>query len=451
MNEHIREWFAANEESVWKTARALWAHPEVAYEESGSCRIMADYMEENGFQVETFKIRSGDGKPNGLKAVFGHGKPVIGILGELDALPGLAQSENCCEERREGPGHGCGHNLLAAGCAAAAIAAKYVMEQENLAGTIVYYGCPAEETISGKVLMASMGAFDNLDICLTWHPGGGPGFLIEFAGTALTNIIYEFHGKTAHAADNAHMGRSALDAAELMNVGCNYLREHVTKDVTFHYSYLSAGTAPNIVPEYAAVNYFVRANSRKTCDEVVARVTKIAEGAAMMTETSMKIASQIGCYEYLVNHRLNRAAYEAWKKIPPIEYSEEDKAYASALYINICGREPENVESLLQTGIVPPKGVTDTTDCGSTDVADVTQICPTINTFGFGIAGRIPGHHWGVTACAGSEIGKKGMIFAAKGLAQLCFDALADPSVIEESQREFRESRKGMAPYKSRV
>lgn len=451
MNRVIEEWFLENEGEVWETARKLWEHPEVAYEEKKSCQTVAEYMESHGFEVETFCVRSVDGSKNGLRAVYGKGKPVIGILGELDALPELAQEAVPFEKRKDGPGHGCGHNLLAAGCAAGAIAAKHVMERENLPGTIIFFGCPAEETISGKVIMASMGCFDDLDICLTWHPGGGPGFLIEFAGTALTNIVYEFYGKSAHAADNAYMGRSALDAAELMNVGSNYLREHVTKNVSFHYSYLSAGTAPNIVPEYAAVNYFVRADNRRTCDEVVERVTKIAKGAAMMTETSMKISSQIGCYEYLVNHRLNRAAYEAWSKIPPIEYSEEDRAFAEEIFKNIHGTEPENVKDVLRTDLVPPKGVTDTTDSGSTDVADVTQICPTINLYGFGIVGRIPGHHWGVTACAGSEIGRKGMIFAAKGLAQLCYDALTDSAIIAESRAEFIESRKGMAPYRSRV
>lgn len=451
MNRVIEEWFAQNEEAAWEVAREIWENPEVAYEEKNSCQILARYMEQNGFDVQTLCVRSADGSPNGLKAVYGKGKPVIGILGELDALPGLAQEAVPYESRKTGPGHGCGHNLLAAGCAAGAIGAKAVLEKEGLSGTIVFFGCPAEETISGKVIMASMGCFDDMDICLTWHPGGGPGFLIEFAGTALTNIVYEFHGKSAHAADNAYMGRSALDAAELMNVGSNYLREHVTKNVSFHYSYLSAGTVPNIVPDYAAVNYSVRAGDRKTCDEVVERVTKIAQGAALMTETSVNIRSQIGCYEYLVNHRLNRAAYEAWKKIPPISYSEEDRKFAAEIYKNIQGKEIENVDEILQTDIVAPKGITDTTDTGSTDVADVTQICPTINLYGFGIAGRIPGHHWGVTACAGSEIGKKGMIFAAKGLAQLCYDAVTDSSIVGESKEEFRKSKENKEPYRSRV
>lgn len=451
MNSNIGAWFEGHQEEVWSVARKIWANPEVAYEEVASCRTLVQFMVQHGFTVETFSLMSTSGEPNGLKAVFGSGKPVIGILGELDALPDLSQDACSYQSGSGGPGHGCGHNLLGVGCAAAAAAVAAVMKQENLPGTVIYYGCPAEETISGKVLMAAKGLFNELDLCLTWHPGGGPGSLLEFAGTALTNIVYEFRGKTAHAADNAHMGRSALDAAELMNIAGQYLREHVTKDVSFHYVYKAAGVMPNIVPDYAAVNYYIRANSRDRCDEIVERITNNARGAALMTGTEMNIASSIGCYEFLINHRLNRVAYEALMKIPPIVYSEEDKEFAAELYRQVHGKAPADVNSLLRTDLIPPTGVTDTTDSGSTDVADVSHICPTINTFGFGIVGKMPGHHWAVTACSGTEIGKKGMIYSAKGLAQIGYDILKNPSIVEECWAEFEKSREGLHPYYSHV
>jgi len=451
VNPNIGIWFDEHQEDIWATAKEIWNNPEIAYEEVSSCRTLVNFMVRHGFSVDTFSIMSTTGEPNGLKAIYGTGKPVIGILGELDALPDLKQDACNYRSGAGGPGHGCGHNLLGVGCAAAAAAIAAVMKKEDLSGTIIYYGCPAEETISGKVLMADKGLFDELDLCLTWHPGGGPGSLLEFAGTALTNIVYEFRGKTAHAADNAHMGRSALDAAELMNIGGQYLREHVTKDVSFHYVYKAAGVMPNIVPDYAAVNYYIRANTRERCDEVVDRITNIARGAAMMTGTEVEIASSIGCYEFLINHRLNRAAYEALKKIPPIAYTDQDRKFAAELYRNVHGKDMNDIDALLRTDLIEPSGVTDTTDSGSTDVADVSHICPTINTFGFGMVGRIPGHHWSVTACSGTEIGKKGMIYSAKGLAQISYDILVDPSIPQECRAEFEKSREGMQPYASRV
>lgn len=451
MNKRIRQWFQENETLAWDTALDIWNHPEIAYEEIFACHKIAAFLETQGFTVSTFSVGSCSSKPNALRAVFGSGKPVIGILGELDALPGLGQSVCAHEEKIPGPGHGCGHNLLGAGCAAAAAAAKAVMEAEHLTGTIVYFGCPAEEVIAGKVLMASMGCFDNLDLCMTWHPGGGPGCLVESVGTALTNITFTFEGTSAHAADAPWKGRSALDAAELMNVASQYLREHITPDARLHYCYRAAGEAPNVVPDYASVNYFIRAKSRKTCDEIVERVKDNARGAALMTGTHMGITEEIGCYEFLVNHTLNRYAYQAMCRVPDIEYTPEERVFAKELYENVFGHIPENGANLLPVGVVHPSGVTEIEDGGSTDVADVTQICPTVNTFGFGAVSKIPGHHWGITACSGSSIGCKGMIYSAMALAELCYDALTNKQLVQECQEEFHRAKAHMDPYYSHI
>ncbi|AEF85283.1 amidohydrolase [Treponema primitia ZAS-2] len=446
MNETIKKWFDSHAADVIKLSDSLWDHPETAMNEQHSCAETTEFMRSQGFTVKAFNLLSG--KPeeaNCLIATYGSGKPVIGILGEFDALPNLGQDRVTTRTPKESPGHGCGHNLMASGCAGAASALKLAMETEKLSGTLIYYGCPAEETLEGKVHMSKQGLFDKLDICLAWHPGPVALSVLENSMQSSTALKFNFRGKTAHAAVNPDQGRSALDAAELMNVGIQYLREHVSSDVRIHYIYTHGGVAPNVVPDYAQLYYYVRAQSRSMNDEVLKRVIDVSEGAAKMTGTSTDYELLAGCYDVFINHRLNKLCQEALLKIPPIEYSDENKKFAAEVYRNATGKEP--VTELLDTAVPPLTGIVRPMT-GSSDVGDVTHILPTTQFMGAGMIGGLPFHHWAVTACTGTEIGHKAELQAGKALAQAGYDAFKNPAAIEEAWEEFRNARKAMDAYK---
>jgi aminobenzoyl-glutamate utilization protein B len=450
MNQHIKNWYEKHSNDVIRLSDNLWEHPETAmHEQHAACEVAA-FMQAQGFQTKSFNLLSGASADaavdaNCVIATFGSGKPVIGILGEFDALPDLGQERSTAHAPLNTPGHGCGHNLMAAGCAAAAAALKQAMVEEKLPGTVVYYGCPAEETLDGKVNMAQQGLFNNLDICLAWHPGPFVLGVLEKSMQSSTALLFNFHGKTAHAAANPDMGRSALDAAELMSVGIQYLREHVSDDVRIHYIYTHAGVAPNIVPDYAQVYYYVRAQTRLKNDEVLKRVIDVAEGAAKMTGTTTDYELKAGCYDVFINHALNRHCYESLLKIPPLDWSKDEKRFAAELYKNALGTEP--VGELLPfevpklTGVVTPLA-------GSSDVGDVTHILPTTQFMGSGMVNGLPFHHWTATACTGTSIGHNAELQAGKAIAQSAYDALCKPAVIEEAWKEFREAHKNLPPYK---
>jgi len=290
-----------NQQELKEMAFEIWSNPELAFNEYKASKLQKDYLREQGF-----KIIDVPNVPTAFIAEFGEGKPVLGILGEYDALPGLSQKISAEREEMEGTsnGHGCGHNLLGTGGVGAITALKKVMEKENFKGTIRYYGCPAEETLAGKVFMAKEGVFDDLDSCISWHPASmnvvwGCRFL------AVNSMKFRFKGIPAHAALVPHAGRSALDAVELMNVGANYLREHVIDKARIHYVITNGGMAPNVVPEDAEVWYYVRAPRRKDVIEISDRLYKIAEGAALMTETTMKYELVAGCYDVVPNRVLS--------------------------------------------------------------------------------------------------------------------------------------------------
>ncbi|MCE5235716.1 MAG: amidohydrolase [Clostridiaceae bacterium] len=376
MHASISKWFEQHDQEVKDLSRDLWEHPEAAMQEFYACERVAEFMRLHGFDVTELDILNRGKKPNCVIAKYGSGKPVIGILGELDALNGLGNDSVPYRSERPGPGHGCGHNLLAAGCAGAAAALKLAMADEGLTGTIIYYGCPAEETLDGKVHMAGQGLFNDLDLCLTYHPATGPVMVSEGTTLASTNLQFKFYGTTAHAAANPQDGRSALDAAELMNVGVNYLREHVTDDVRIHYVYINGGEAANIVPGYAELNYFVRSSKRENNNDVVQRVIDCAKGASIMTGTRYEAVLNAGCYEFLVNHKLAEVLYGAAGKVPDIVYTDEDRNFADQLYTHLKGEPPKN--PLLYTGLRPLVGAEYRLP-GSSDLGDVSQMVPTVN------------------------------------------------------------------------
>ncbi len=455
MNVTAEKWFEDNQAKIEKLAEDIFEHPEVSGEEEYACRTTADFMEQFGFDVKRFAVPPATVE-NGMIARWGRGRPVIGILGEYDALPGLGQEAVPYHAPKPGPGHGCGHCLMNAGCASGAAALKAAMEAENLGGTIVYLGCPAEEGLSGKVHMMEDGWFDGIDICIAWHDGG-PFRVAEHVNQSMVSVEFIFRGRTAHAACSPEKGRSALDGAQLMNLGVEFLREHLEDAVRIHYVFGHGGERPNVVPDYASLKYYVRSYNKKSVDEVFARVCDAARGAAIMTGTKASYRIIGGGYEPILNFTLNQVLYDAAKKVPDICYDEKDYEFARKLYQSYHGKEaPDKLDmgnrkhiygecGLLPTHFCTPLGY-GWAESGSTDVNDVSQVIPTVQMFGGGVMG-VGGHSWGVTASSGSAAGRKASIQAGKYIVQFCLDVFHDPSVVERSKEELREARKDMMPY----
>lgn len=434
----IQVWYDVHSGAVEELAQNIWANPEVAMEEFSACQAVSSFLTLQGFSVKTYHCRDKNLPANTVEATAGSGFPIIGIYGEYDALPGLGQEAVPRPAPIPGCGHGCGHSLMTPAGASAAAAAWKAMREENLPGTIRFIACPAEETGEGKPYLFQRGAFNGLDCCLAWHPMGHD--LTPFEGElqALASYRFEFFGQAAHAAQNPDMGRSALDAAELMNVGIQYLREHVPPDVRIHYSYLSAGDKPNIVPAYAALHYMIRARDTRHNEEVIARVKEVARGAAIMTGVEMRDTLLSSTTETCIVHGFNRFLYEAAQAVPPLSYSASEEDFARELYACVCGPCPADFDPLPKS-LVPPAGRA-VPMTGSTDAGPLTKIIPTARLFGLGVVKGIPGHHWGVTACAGSGIGRKAAVFAGKALAQCTLEIARHPEQIALWKEELKEA-----------
>ncbi len=433
---------------LWEICRKIWSQPELAFREYKACKLLVETLKTAGFRVET----GAGGVPTAIKASWGGGKPVIGLLGEYDALPGLSQKAVPYKESAEpgyGSGHGCGHNLMASATLGAALGIKAEMEKRKLRGTIVYYGCPAEEVLTGKVFMARGGAFEGLDCAISFHPNV-LNRVTKGTGLALNSVKFHFTGISAHAGREPHNGRSALDAVELANVGANYLREHVPADVRIHYIICEGGVAPNIVPDKASVWYYVRSRQREDVEAVYRRLVKIAEGAAMMTETKMNIEFLGGCYSRLNNGVLCDLIHQCMEEVPQEPWAEEENEFARAINETVPGERLEIVrkysldaDAQMHTGVLP---IMREDGFGSTDVADVTHIVPGIS---FGTACEPLGvsmHSWQVTAAAGHSLGFKGAIYAAKCMALWATKLMEAPEMIQAAWDEFNEATKGK-PY----
>ena len=429
-----------------EVADNMWKEPETAYNEVKAAQWIADVLKANGFEVEMGAYNL----PTCVVGRWGKGHPVVGFLGELDALPGMSQK--ICTFKDPivpgGAGQGCGHNLLGAACLGGALGMKAELEAKGLEGTVVYYGCPAEEVLTGKAFMAREGAFRDLDCAFSWH-GGSMNGVNNGVSTGLNSAIFHFKGRTAHAGGDPHNGRSALDAAEIMSVGANYLREHVTSDVRIHYVYKEAGTAPNIVPDKAAVWYYVRAFSRPAIEDTYARLVKVAEGAAHMTETELEIEFLGGCYNTIPNETLAATAHECLEAIGPNQWTEEEQAFAKAM-----NEQSPMYEMFKNAGKLDASAIDDQIHpisraygYGSTDVGDVMNIVPTafIGTATYNLAA--PGHSWQITSCAGMSIGHKGMLLGAKALAAVGMEVVENPELLKKAKEEFDERVKGN-PYK---
>lgn len=452
----VFQWLDDNEDLLGRMAIDIWEHPELPFREAYAADLQATLLEKNGFKVQ----RGLRDIPTAVIAEYGSGSPILGILGEYDALANLSQQvASVCQPVQEGaPGHGCGHNLLGTAGVGAALALKEALARGDISGTIRYYGCPAEETLAGKTFMAREGVFNDLDACLSWHPASmntvwGCSFL------AMNSVRFTFRGVAAHAAAAPHLGRSALDGVELMNVGANYLREHVHEKTRIHYTITKGGGAPNIVPAEAAVWYYVRSPKREQVEEVFARLIKVAQGAALMTETEVQWEVLAGCYDVLPNATLGALLHDNMVEAGPPQFAASDREFARQLSQTSTADQKAKV---MEAYFAPPQvlhmplheeiiRINDAGQvlAGSTDVGDVSWLVPfaqfTAATWPVGTAA----HTWQATAASGSGIGKKAMLFAAKTLAGTLYDLFADGGVsLGKAKAEFSQKTDGM-PYKS--
>jgi aminobenzoyl-glutamate utilization protein B len=419
----------------------IWSYAELALVEHQSSRALSDYAEKNGFKVE----RGVAGMPTAFVATYGSGKPRIGILGEFDANAGISQKAQPTKEARitGAPGHGCGHNLFGTGSLGAAIAIKELMEKKKLKGTVVFIGTPAEETIFGKTYMARAGLFDDLDVCMDWHPGDNLEASTQ-SSKALVDFRVKFYGKAAHASADPWNGFSAVDGLELYTTGMNYYREHIRPTARIHYHIETAGDVVNVVPEHAQIWTRVRENDRGNLNVVYERVKKIAEGAAMMAEVDYSIELISGIYEIQPNRTGAAALLKNMELLGPIDYSKDELKYAKTIQ-----RETDKPEDGMDADIEPLRE-TLPAQGGSTDVGDVSQIIPVVRARVTATPKDVPWHSWAVVACTGMSIGHKGMLFAAKSLSMTMVDLFENPQLVKEIKAEFKE-RKGDKVYKAMI
>jgi aminobenzoyl-glutamate utilization protein B len=419
-------------------ADRIWAYAETALREHRSAAALADYAEQQGFKVE----RGVAGLPTAFVATYGEGRPVIGVMGEYDALPGISQKALTTKTPLvEGAaGHGCGHNLFGPASLGAAIAIKEQIAAGKLHGTVRFYGTPAEEDVGGKVYMARAGLFDGVDVLLAWHPGDDTEADMT-AGQAMVDLIIEFHGKAAHAASDPWNGRSAVDALELFTHGVNLMREHVKPTSRMHYTIAAGGDVPNVVPEYGKVWLWLRDWKRAEVDDLLTRVRKLAAGAAEMTETTAAVTVQGGSWEMLINATGERLLDANLRWLGPAVYTEQELAFARELQ-----RATGVPEVGMSGGIKPLEGQEQ--EGGSTDVGDVSWIAPTLHVTVATAPKGVPWHAWPVVASAGMSIGHKGMVRAAKTLAATMVDLYEQPATVSAIQAEFKAG-KGAVTYKA--
>ncbi|MDA0284832.1 MAG: amidohydrolase [Planctomycetota bacterium] len=415
--------------------QAIWKFAEVGLDEHQSASLLVSKLKQNGFDVKN----AVSDMPTAFVASFGSGKPIIGILAEYDALPGMSQQ---IEPERlpltEGAaGHACGHSGLGTGALGAVLAVKAAMEKHKLNGTIRLYGTPAEETVIGKVYMLLDGQFDDLDVCLHWHPSTKTG---AWAGSskAVVSAKFTFDGVSAHAAGNPEKGRSALDAVELMNIGSNFMREHTKEDARIHYVITDGGGAPNVVPPKATAWYFVRADTHEDVEYYFNWVRDIAEGAAKMTRTKLKVHVDTDCHELISNSPLSELLHANLTRIGPPTFTDAERAFARRIQqplVEEFGTTfPEAIAgeiNSLEESYKPSKG--------STDVGDISWYVPTGGIRTTCMAAESPGHSWQNVACIGSTIGEKGIDYAARVLAISALDLFEKPELVLAARADWKQ------------
>lgn len=439
----------------------IWDQPELSLKEHKAAELYVSSLKELGFEV-TEKL---GGIETAFCAKFGHGRPVIGILGEYDALDALSQKSGLCHPEainEGGSGHGCGHNLLGAGSMAAAVAVKEFLQQSGREGTVIFYGCPGEEGCASKAFLARECVWKSLDAALCWHPSD-----VNQVRTGTNNscvqVLYKFKGVAAHAAGDPHNGRSALDAVELMNIGVQFLREHMSDDCRVHYAITDAGgVSPNVVQAKADVLYMVRANRVADSVKLLKRVDDIAKGAALMSGTEYDRIFIDGTADILPNYTIEEVLYKNFNEISMPEYTDADMSFAQNLRATYYHGDfiPGGIGAKFDRIIA--KRVSELTDGGkkalndfimplysgtgfipgSSDVGDVSWLTPTAQIETVTWPADIPGHSWQVVSCGKSEIAHKGMLHAAKVLAATAIDLLTQPELLKEARAEFEEKSK---------
>jgi aminobenzoyl-glutamate utilization protein B len=382
--------------------------------------------------------------PTAFTATYGQGKPVIGILGEYDALPGISQKVSPVKEALEAgaPGHGCGHNLLGTASLGAAVAIKELLAAKKLRGTIRYYGTPAEEAIGGKLYMLREGVFRDVDIVLAWHPGASTN---ADTGSSLANVGFyvEFFGKSAHAAADPWNGRSAVHGLELFAHGLNLMREHVKPSVRIHYVIEKGGDVPNVVPNYARVRCLIRDITQEGVEDVFSRARKIADGAALMADIESRLTVETGYANIIVNLTGEKLLHANLQWLGPIQYSDEEQEFARAIQ-RATGKETKGIDGTVQPFKEQPTGAPP----ASTDVGDVSWHVPTVNLSVTTAPVGTPWHAWPVVASSGMSIGHKGMVYAAKALAATLVDLFEDAAARDAIRAEFNQKMKALV-YKS--
>ena len=461
MVQTIQNLVSAKADTAIALAKEIWGYAELSYEEVKSAGALISALKKEGFAIEEGIA----GIPTAFTATFsrGSGKPVVGFLAEYDALSGLSQRAACPVQepvQEGGDGHGCGHNLLGAGCYAAAVALKDYLVKENKDGTVIFFGCPAEEGAGSKQFIARAGYFDNVDFAYTWHPA-----TINEVGSrgdvAIMGANFTFDGVAAHAGGEPHLGRSALDACELMNIGCNYLREHMIDAARIHYAYSDpGGTAPNVVQSHAVIKYEVRAPKVSQVQELFTRVVDVAKGAALMTGTKMQYEITMAFSDYVPNRTLGALVDQCMRELGAPDWTEEDFAVASkflrtyprSTMVGIREKlgsffEPEELDAALAKPldqVIHPFNPKETGyHSGSTDVGDVGYATPTVS---FNVAtaclGNV-GHSWQNTAFACSDIVFKGMLRAAEILTLAAVRTMEQPELIVKARAELKQKNGG--------
>ncbi len=414
-------------------AQQIWGFAEVGYKEVKSAQLLQETLKNNGFTVQTGVAEM----PTAFVASYGSGKPVIAILAEYDALPGLSQEATPEKKPMAGlnSGHGCGHHLFGTASVAAGIEIKKLIESKKLTGTVRVYGCPAEEGGSGKVYMVRAGLFKDVDVAVHWHPGDDNSITMTSA-LANTSAKFRFYGLSAHASMSPERGRSALDGVEAMDNMANMMREHVPQETRIHYVITQGGKAPNVVPDFAEVFFYVRHPKKDFVSSIFERLVKTANGAAMGTETKMEYEIIGGTHDLLINKTLAEAMQKNLQKVGGVKYSSAEIEFGKKIQSSFTFKAP----AIDRAETVSPLQASIDAGGGSTDVGDVSYAVPTV---GLSAATWIPGtpaHSWQAVACGGTEIGTKGMMVAAKTMALTAIDLFTNPALVQQSKDEFIKS-----------
>jgi len=434
-------WIASHADTLRAVNHRIWGHPEVGLAERYGSAELATLLERDGFKVQ----RGVAGMPTAFVASAGSGHPVIGILAEFDALPGMNQAVVPERRKRDNgdatndAGHACGHSIFGTASAGAALAAWSVARSSGLPGTIRVYGTPAEETGIGKVYMARAGLFDDLDAALHWHAGDKT--QVSFATSKVViSVKYHFDGTAAHASMSPQAGKSALDGVELMNVGTNFLREHLPEDSRIHYVITDGGGQPNVVPPEAEVWYYLRADTHADAERILTRVREISQGAALMSGTKVTEHLQSDSFEMLPNRPLSELLQRQVERIGGPRFDDADRAFAKQTQSDLVDPPADP----LFMGVVPladkPWHIK-----ASTDVGNVSWAVPTGGLNVASYTNGAPGHSWQIVACTGGPIGEKGMLVAARTLAGATLELLTSPTAVAEARRDF-EKRKASTP-----